>query len=80
LVTALAGCVGDRRLGHLMLKYWLTGKLNLLIHPDYWLVIAGAGLLVVGGLKDVFSCGVAMPLALVQHITLFPLVLVVRCS
>lgn len=39
--------------GILMLKYWLTGKLNLLIHPDYfWLTIAGGlGLLVVGSLK-----------------------------
>ncbi|NJL10146.1 MAG: TIGR03943 family protein [Calothrix sp. SM1_7_51] len=32
-----------------MVKYWLTGKLNLLIHPDYfWLVITGGiGLLIV---------------------------------
>ena len=39
--------------GCLMLKYWLTGKLNLLIHPDYfWLVVTGGfGLLVVAGLK-----------------------------
>ena len=37
-----------------MLKYWLTGKLNLLIHPDYfWLVILGGiGLLIVGFLKQ----------------------------
>ena len=28
--------------GILMLKYWLTGKLYLLIHPDYfWLAISG---------------------------------------
>ncbi|WP_016949065.1 TIGR03943 family protein [Anabaena sp. PCC 7108] len=36
--------------GILILKYWLTGKLNLLIHPDYfWLVnLGGVGLLIVG--------------------------------
>lgn len=39
--------------GILMLKYWLTSKLNLLIHPDYfWLVISGAiGLLMIGFFK-----------------------------
>lgn len=39
--------------GLLMLKYWLTGKLNILIHPAYhWLCVAGGlGLLGVGGLK-----------------------------
>jgi uncharacterized repeat protein (TIGR03943 family) len=36
--------------GGLLLKYWLTQKLTLLIHPDYvWLSIAGGiGLLVIG--------------------------------
>jgi uncharacterized repeat protein (TIGR03943 family) len=35
--------------GILMLKYWLTGKLNLLIHPNYfWLAIAsGISLLII---------------------------------
>jgi uncharacterized repeat protein (TIGR03943 family) len=39
--------------GILILKYWVTGKLNLLIHPDYFgLAIAGAmGLLFVGFFK-----------------------------
>ena len=39
--------------GILMLKYWLTGKLSLLIHPDYfWLAISGGtGLLIVGVFK-----------------------------
>jgi uncharacterized repeat protein (TIGR03943 family) len=39
--------------GILILKYWVTGKLNLLIHPDYFgLAIAGAmGLLIVGFFK-----------------------------
>ncbi len=36
--------------GILLLKYWLVGKLNLLIHPDYqWLVIGtGIGFLGIG--------------------------------
>jgi uncharacterized repeat protein (TIGR03943 family) len=39
--------------GILMLKYWLTGKLYLLIHPGYfWLVIVGGiGLLIIGFFK-----------------------------
>lgn len=39
--------------GILMLKYWLTGKLYLLIHPDYfWLaIVGGIGLLIVGFFK-----------------------------
>ncbi|TAE53579.1 MAG: TIGR03943 family protein [Nostocales cyanobacterium] len=41
--------------GAVMLKYWLTGKLYLLIHPNYfWLVISGgAGLLIIGISKGV---------------------------
>lgn len=39
--------------GILMLKYRFTGKLNLLIHPDFfWLVILGAiGLIIIGFFK-----------------------------
>lgn len=39
--------------GILILKYWLNGQLNLLIHPAYhWLTIAAAFvLLILGGLK-----------------------------
>ncbi|MFB2892014.1 TIGR03943 family protein [Aerosakkonemataceae cyanobacterium BLCC-F50] len=39
--------------GILLLKYWLTDQLGLLIHPDYfWLVIFGGfGLLTIGGWK-----------------------------
>ncbi|MFM9161108.1 MAG: TIGR03943 family putative permease subunit, partial [Dolichospermum sp.] len=34
--------------GILMLKYWLTGKLYLLIHPDYfWLAIVGGIVLLI---------------------------------
>lgn len=37
----------------LLLKYWLTGKLNILIHPNYFglTVLGGVGLLIVSGLK-----------------------------
>ena len=39
--------------GILLLKYWLNGKLSLLIHPDYfWSAIAtGIALLAISGLK-----------------------------
>ena len=39
--------------GVMLLKYWLTGKLNILLHPDYmWLSnSAGVVLLLLGGLK-----------------------------
>ena len=62
--------------GVLMLKYWLTGKLNLLIHPDYfWLVIAGGlSLLAVGGLKgwELLRRPRRAVAPSLQHITLFP--------
>ncbi len=62
--------------GILILKFWITGKLNLLIHPDYfWLAICGSiGLLIIASLKalqllqrrrDVVEQNV-------QHISLFP--------
>ena len=39
--------------GILILKYWLNGKLNLLIHPAYHLltIAAALGLLIISGLK-----------------------------
>lgn len=39
--------------GFLLLKYWITGKLGVLIHPNYFIltVIAGLGLLVIGASK-----------------------------
>lgn len=69
--------------GLLMLKYWLTGKLRLLIHPDYfWLAIAGGiGLLVIGALRarSLWQTRVktrlgarSVSLQTSQHITLFP--------
>lgn len=60
--------------GILMLRYWLTGKLNLLIHPDYfWLVITGGlGLLVVSGLKALeLLRRRRLRATATQHITLF---------
>jgi uncharacterized repeat protein (TIGR03943 family) len=59
--------------GILMLKYWLTGKLNLLIHPNYfWLVITGGlGLLVVSGLKALELLQ-RRRTKVTAHITLFP--------
>ena len=60
--------------GILLLKYWLNGKLALLIHPDYfWLVTATAlCLLAVSGLKgwQLLRRRVAAPS--LQHLTLFP--------
>jgi uncharacterized repeat protein (TIGR03943 family) len=61
--------------GSLMLKYWLTGKLNLLIHPDYfWLVITGGlGLLVVAVLKAwQLLRQRRRTIPVVQHISLLP--------
>lgn len=63
--------------GILMLKYWLTGKLNLLIHPDYfWLVITGAiGLLMIGFFKglQIWKQGRRYEVpSNQQHINLFP--------
>ena len=62
--------------GILMLKYWLTGKLYLLIHPDFfWLVVvAGIALLIIG-----FSKGLQLwknrhrpQISNPGHINLFP--------
>lgn len=41
--------------GLLFLKYWLTGKLYLLIHPSYmWLtVVAGVAMLILAGIKAI---------------------------
>ncbi|MGA7934295.1 MAG: TIGR03943 family protein, partial [Kovacikia sp.] len=65
--------------GVLFLKYWLTGKLFLLIHPNYlWLtVVAGVTLLIVAGLRAVTLIRQSrrMPQtagATDQHLTLFP--------
>ncbi|ARV59600.1 TIGR03943 family protein [Nostocales cyanobacterium HT-58-2] len=61
--------------GILILKYWLTNKLNLLIHPDYfWLAIVGAiGLLMISLFKTLQLLQRRRELTpSVPHLTLFP--------
>ncbi|AFY41966.1 TIGR03943 family protein [Nostoc sp. PCC 7107] len=62
--------------GILMLKYWLTGKLNLLIHPNYFglVVVAGIGLIIVGLFKmqELWQRRRRDIVPNVQHMTLFP--------
>lgn len=71
--------------GILLLRYWLTDTLGLLIHPDYfWLVIFGGfGLLAIGSWKAwlmlkpylkqrPYSRKNYIPPQSEQHITLFP--------
>ncbi|KGF71794.1 membrane protein [Neosynechococcus sphagnicola sy1] len=65
--------------GGLLLTYWLTGKLNLLIHPQYtWLAISGGmGMLLISAWKAwelLRSQGLktAGATSAVSHITLFP--------
>ncbi|NMG21265.1 TIGR03943 family putative permease subunit [Brasilonema bromeliae] len=61
--------------GLLILKYWLTNKLNLLIHPDYfWLAIVGAiGLITIAFFKTQQLSQRRRQIAPnVQHLTLFP--------
>ncbi|MCC5638928.1 TIGR03943 family protein [Nostoc sp. CHAB 5844] len=62
--------------GILMLKYWLTGKLNLLIHPNYFglVVVAGVGLIIVGLFKmqELWQRRRRDIVPNVQHMTLFP--------
>lgn len=59
--------------GLLLLNYWLTGKLNLLIHPRYFglSVAAGFGLLIIAGL-GIWRLLWLRPAANVRHVTLFP--------
>ncbi|MBE9004822.1 TIGR03943 family protein [Fortiea sp. LEGE XX443] len=62
--------------GILMLKYWLTGKLNLLIHPNYFalVLVAGIGLIIVGSFKmqELWQHRRRDIVTNVQHMTLFP--------
>ncbi|UBF25476.1 TIGR03943 family protein [Kovacikia minuta CCNUW1] len=65
--------------GILFLKYWVTGKLFLLIHPNYiWLtIIAGFVLLVLAGIRAVTLFrrarrGERIGGSATQHLTLFP--------
>lgn len=62
--------------GILLLRYWLTNKLNLLIHPNYFgLVIAAAFCLLIISLfkaKELLQRHSRHVVANVQHISLFP--------
>ncbi|MBD3882800.1 TIGR03943 family protein [Phormidium tenue FACHB-886] len=66
--------------GILLLKFWLTGKINILLHPDYvWLAYSAGffliGLVLVKGSQ--FALGLARqkprkPAVMPQHFSLFP--------
>lgn len=64
--------------GSLLLRYWKTGQLGLLIHPDYFFLVVGGGiiLLALGSLKAgsliLQHLGRRGSGPVVQHITLFP--------
>jgi uncharacterized repeat protein (TIGR03943 family) len=62
--------------GVLLLKYWLTGKVNILLHPDYvWLaILAGIFLLGIGLLKvgQITTRSRKRQLPALQHLSLFP--------
>jgi uncharacterized repeat protein (TIGR03943 family) len=68
--------------GVLLLKYWLSNQLNLLIHPNYFVlvIITGFALLTIATLRGFQlytqfrqqARGRAVPLPVGQHISLFP--------
>lgn len=60
--------------GVLLVKYWLNGKLALLIHPDYfWLeIVTALSLLAVSGFKGWELLRRRAVTPKVQHLTLFP--------
>ncbi|MFY7804938.1 MAG: TIGR03943 family putative permease subunit [Limnoraphis robusta] len=67
--------------GILLLKYWITGKLNILIHPNYFIltIIGGIGLLGISTVKfyqilETYSLESEIPKKsqTLQHISLFP--------
>ncbi|MGB3693549.1 MAG: TIGR03943 family protein [Spirulinaceae cyanobacterium] len=64
--------------GILLLKYWFTGQLKLLIHPNYFILVLCSGLILfaIGGFKAkqlITSRKLARkPGDNLQHITLFP--------
>lgn len=59
--------------GILFLRYWLTGRLGLLIHPNYFALSIAAGLTLLGisGLSA-WRLLKGYPGPSVQHVTLFP--------
>ncbi|MEH2452438.1 TIGR03943 family putative permease subunit [Nostoc sp.] len=62
--------------GILMLKYWLTNKLNLLIHPNYiwFVVVTGISLIIIGFFKmqELWLRRRRDVMPNTQHISLFP--------
>jgi uncharacterized repeat protein (TIGR03943 family) len=62
--------------GILMLKYWLTGKLYLLIHPNFFglVVIGGICLIIIGLFKmqELWQRRRRDVMPNIQHMTLFP--------
>ncbi|MEA5596109.1 TIGR03943 family putative permease subunit [Rivularia sp. UHCC 0363] len=60
--------------GFLMLKYWLTQQLYLLIHPNYFalVVVAGIGLIIVGIAKGGQLLQQREAVPNVQHMNLIP--------
>lgn len=59
--------------GVLLLQYWFTGKLGLLVHPNYfWLIIAsGFALLLIAAFRT-RGLWQKHPKPKIQHLTLFP--------
>jgi uncharacterized repeat protein (TIGR03943 family) len=62
--------------GMLLLKYWISGKLYILIHPNYFglSIATGITLLILGGLKarQIIQESLVGSSPSVQHISLFP--------
>lgn len=59
--------------GVLLLKYWLTGELRLLVHPRYFWIIISAGifLLLIAGFK-IAGFRRKRPTNKAQHFTYIP--------
>nr|MDZ8042318.1 TIGR03943 family protein [Nostoc sp. CreGUA01] len=62
--------------GILMLRYWLTNKLNLLIHPNYFplVIVCGISLIIIGFFKilELWQRRRRDVIPNTQHISLFP--------
>jgi uncharacterized repeat protein (TIGR03943 family) len=62
--------------GILMLRYWLTNKLNLLIHPNFFglVIVAGIGFIIIGFFKmqELWQRRRRNVTPNMQHISLFP--------
>lgn len=60
--------------GFLLLKYWLTKELYLLIHPNYFIlvIVAGIGLIIIGIAKGGQLLRKPRAIPNLQHISLIP--------